>query len=140
LLDRYPDTVKIVFKNFPLVFHKFAEPAARAALAAAEQRKFWLYHDELFSSAKDLSNEKFFEIARNVGLDLKKFAVDMAGPQIRQKLNRDIREALMAGVHGTPTIFVNGWLLKDRSFESFCKTIAEELRKDGKEAAVKFEK
>jgi protein-disulfide isomerase len=127
VLDKYPDTVKVAFKNYPLGFHKQALPAALAALAAAEQGRFWAYHDELFLNQDSLSSEKYMEIARNMGLDLEKFSLDMMRPSLQQKIKRDITEAKKAGVTGTPTIFVNGRRLKNRDFESLSRLIDEEI-------------
>ena len=63
VLENNPDTVKIVFKNMPLNFHKFAVPAALSALAAGEQGKFWEFHDELFDITPKLSPEDINGIA-----------------------------------------------------------------------------
>ena len=80
VLDTYPENVKVVFKHYPLSFHKQAFSAALASMAAAEQGKFWEYHDELFNKQSSLSNEKYLEIAESLGLDLKKFYLDMMRP------------------------------------------------------------
>lgn len=50
VMQMYPDKVRVVFKNNPLSFHKQALPAAKAALAADRQGKFWEYHDLLFKN------------------------------------------------------------------------------------------
>lgn len=127
VLDKYPDSVKVVFKHYPLSFHKQALPAALASMAAAEQGRFWEYHDELFINQKSLAKEKYLEIAENLGLDLKKFSLDMMRPSLRQKIEQDVAEAKKAGVTGTPTIFVNGRKLKNRNITSLSKLIDEEL-------------
>ena len=127
VLDKYPESVKVVFKNFPLGSHKQALPAALAALAAAEQGRFWEYHDELFLNQNSLSNERYIEIARSMGLDLEKFSLDIMRPSLRQKIELDIEDAKKAGVTGTPTIFVNGRRLKNRDFESISRLINEEI-------------
>jgi protein-disulfide isomerase len=127
VLDKYPDSVKIVYKNYPLASHKQALPAALAALAAAEQGKFWAYHDELFLRQNSLSNETYLEIARNIGLDLEKFSLDVMRPSLRQKVELDVEDAKKAGVTGTPTIFVNGRRLRNRDFESISRLIEEEI-------------
>ena len=127
VLDKYPDSVKVVFKHYPLSFHNQALPAALASMAAAEQGKFWEYHDELFINQKSLAKEKYLEIAENLGLDLKKFSLDMMRPSLRQKIEQDVAEAQKAGVTGTPTIFVNGRMLKNRNIASLSKLIDEEL-------------
>jgi len=118
VLENNPDTVKLVFKNMPLRFHKFADPSARAALAAHKQGKFWEFHDELFGSEK-LSNEVINNIAVKLNLDISQFNKDMNSPEIRQIVSKDLRDAQNAGVTGTPTIFVNGKKLKNRSPDGF---------------------
>ncbi len=127
VLDKYPDNVKIVFKHFPLSFHEQALPAALAAMAAAEQGKFWEYHDELFLNQNSLANDKYLEIAQKLGLDLKKFSLDTLRPSLRQKIEQDVAEGKKAGVTGTPTIFINGWKLKNRDFAAMSKVIDAEL-------------
>ena len=128
-LDTYPDTVKVVFKHYPLSFHKKALPAALASLAAAEQGKFWEYHDELFLHQNSLSSDKYLEIAQNLGLDLKMFSLDMMRPSVRKKIDQDISDAKKAGVTGTPTLFVNGRKVKKRDFDAMSKLIDAELSK-----------
>lgn len=129
VLDKYPQKVKIVFKHYPLAFHNQALPAALASMAAAEQGKFWEYHDQLFLHQESLSNDKYLEIAQNVGLDLKKFSLDMMRPSIRNKIEQDISDAQKAGVTGTPTIFVNGRNAKKRDLGAISKLIDAELAK-----------
>ena len=129
VLDKYPDSVKIVFKHYPLPFHKQALPAALASMAAWEQGKFWEYHDELFLQQNSLSSDKYLEIAQNMGLDLKIFSLDMMRPSIRKKIEQDISDAKKAGVTGTPTIFVNGRKLKKRDFDTISKLIDNERAK-----------
>ncbi len=126
-LDKYPDSVKIVYKHYPLSFHKEALQAALASLAAAEQGRFWEYHDELYLNQNSLSNEKYIEIAQNLGLDLKKFSLDIMRPSLRKKVEEDIQDAKKAGVTGTPAIFVNGRQLKIRDFQTLSKLIDAEL-------------
>jgi protein-disulfide isomerase len=126
VLDKYPESVKIIFKHYPLPFHKQALPAALASMAAGEQGKFWEYHDELFLHQNSLSSDKYLEIAQNMGLDLKNFSLDMMRPSIRKKIEQDISDAKKAGVTGTPTIFVNGRKLKKRGFGAISKLIDNE--------------
>jgi len=129
VLENNPDTVKIVLKNMPLNFHEFAVPAALAALAAGKQGKYWEYHDELFANASKLTDKSFEEIAKKLGLDLKKFQKDINSPEVQQQLGKDLNDAKEAGVTGTPTIFVNGVKLKRRELPAFQKLINEALAK-----------
>ena len=111
----------------PLNFHKFADASARAALAAREQDKFWEFHDELFATKK-LSNQAINNIAVKLELDIEKFNKDMNSPAIRKMIQKDLRDAQTAGVTGTPTIFINGKRLKNRSPQGFQAMIDAELR------------
>ncbi|NIS70071.1 MAG: thioredoxin domain-containing protein [Proteobacteria bacterium] len=129
VLEKNPDKVKLVFKNFPLRNHKFAMPAAIAALAAERQGKFWEFHDLLFKDYNRLNEEKVKEIAQRLNLDMEKFEKDRKDPQIRAMINRDVSEGNRAGVRGTPTVFINGRLLRNRSPAGFQKLIEKALEK-----------
>ena len=127
VLEKNPETVKIVFKNMPLRFHKFADPSARAALAAHKQGKFWEFHDKLFAIEK-LSTEAINNVAVELQLDIDQFNKDMESQEIRQMVNKDMLDAQKAGVTGTPTIFINGKKLKNRSLAGFQAMIDKELK------------
>ena len=129
VLDKYPTDVKIVFKHFPLSFHQQAMPAALASMAAEKQGRFWEYHDELFRQQASLSQDKYLEIAGNMGLDLKQFSLDMMRPSIRNKIDEDISDGKKAGISGTPSIFVNGRILKRRDLDAISSLIDSELGK-----------
>ena len=122
--------MKLAFKNFPLNNHKFARPAAIAALAANKQGKFWELHDQLYKNYNKLSEQKIREIAQQVGLDLEKFDKDMKDPELQAMVQRDFQEGAIAGVRGIPTIFVNGRLLRNRSLEGFQAAIEKELARE----------
>jgi protein-disulfide isomerase len=129
VLEKFPKEVKIVEKNFPLQMHKFARQAATAALAAHKQGKFWDFHKKLFESMASLSDAKVQEIATQVALDMDKFNKDLKDPAIQTIITRDLQEGTAAGVRGTPTIFVNGLPLANRSIEGFEQAIRQELKK-----------
>ena len=125
----YPKDVKVVFKNFPLRNHKFARPAAIAALAAGKQGKFWEFHDLLFENYAHLSDETIREISQKLSLDIDRFEKDKKDPQILKLIRRDVTDGLRAGVRGTPTIFVNGRLLRNRNLAGFQTLIDKALKK-----------
>ena len=131
VMTKNPKNVKLSFKNMPLKLHKFAEPSAKAALAAQEQGKFWPFHDKLFAEQK-LSDEAIRKIAVDLKLDLARFDKDMASPTVQSKLQKDLLDAQTAGVSGTPTVFINGRTPRQRNFEGFQAIIDEELQKLGK--------
>jgi protein-disulfide isomerase len=129
VLGQYPKDVRILFKNYPLPNHKFALPAAIAAFAAHRQGKFWPYHDKVFKDFNNLSEEKLHAIAVAVGLDLRAFDAARKDPAIRALIERDVREGNAAGVRGTPTVYINGKVLKNRSLDGFRAMIDRELRR-----------
>ena len=112
--------------------HKFAGLAATASMAAHEQGKFWPFHDELFENYNRLNETVVREIAKKVGLNLKRFDESLKDPQIRGMINRDLSDGAALQVRGTPSIFVNGKVLRNRSMEGFQEIIDAELRKAGK--------
>jgi protein-disulfide isomerase len=130
VLEQYPNDVKLVFKNFPLTrIHKFAMDAAVASMAANQQGKFWEFHDGLFKNYNNLNAEKFDELAQAVGLDMEQFNQDRQNPALAAMVQRDLKDGVEAGVRGTPSIFVNGRLLQQRSLPGFKQIIDEELAK-----------
>jgi protein-disulfide isomerase len=129
VLEKNPNQVKLVFKNFPLRNNSFAMPAAIAALAAERQGKFWEFHDLLFKNFNRLNEQKVKEIAQQLNLDMEKFEKDRKDPRIRAMINRDLAEGNRAGVRGTPTVFINGRLLRNRSMDGFQELIEKALKK-----------
>lgn len=127
MVEQYGNTVKVVFKNFPLRNHAQALPAARAALAAQAQGKFWPYHDKLFAAASRLGEPLYAEIARELGLDLERFEKERNGRTSYDQVVADLRAGQLAEVRGTPAIYVNGLLLEERSTEALKALIDAEL-------------
>jgi protein-disulfide isomerase len=129
VLKKYPQSVKLVFKNFPLRNHRFAAKAAAAALAANRQGKFWEFYDELFKNYNRLSDKKISEIARKLGLNEAQFKRDRKDPLILAKIRKDYQEGMKLGVKGIPTVFVNGRRVRSRSVQGFQAIIERELKK-----------
>ncbi len=129
MLDKYPDNVKLVVKHFPLSNHKYAKKASKASLAANIQGKFWEFHRKLLKNYKVINEVKIQEIAGELGLDMGKFTTDMKLPDIESLIVRDVKNGRQVGVRGTPAIFVNGKILKNRSFRGFYQMIEAELKK-----------
>jgi protein-disulfide isomerase len=132
VLEKYPHNVKIAFKNYPLRNHKFAMKAAMAALAAESQGKFWEFHDELFKNYNKLSDQKIREIALGLGFDQAEFEKKTNDPKLTAMIRQDLRDGAQAGVRGTPSIFINGRRLKNRSLQGFQAAIDKELQRLGK--------
>ena len=129
MLDKNPDKVNLVIKHFPLNSHKFARRAASIALAADRQGKFWECHDKIFENYRSINEAKVQEIAKEIGLDLAKLNSDAKDPAIQKLINRDLVNGRQSGVRGTPTIFVNGKRLNNRSLAGFQQAIDAALKK-----------
>ena len=132
MLEKYPQKVKLVFKNFPLNSHKYARKAAAAALAAHAQGRFWDFHDALFASYNKLNDVSVEEIRARLELDKNAFDTQREAPQVMDQIKRDIQWAREAGVRGTPSVFINGRSQRSRSLESFSAAVEAELRRLGK--------
>ena len=127
-LQAYPTQARVVFKHFPLVsIHPQAMPAALAAVAAQRQGKFWEMHEVLFANQRALAPEQIEEYARRIGLDLQRFKADIASDEVKAQVQADIDLARRSGVRGTPTIFVNGKLLQNRTLDGFKELIEPQL-------------
>lgn len=129
VLDNNPQNVRLVFKNFPLGMHKFARAAAVAAEAAGRQGKFWEMHDQLFANYNQLSEAKISALAKQIGLDVERFGKDRKDAGVLAAISRDQQQGSRLGVRGTPTVYVNGRLLRDRSEQGFQQVIDRELAK-----------
>ncbi|HLP90236.1 MAG TPA: DsbA family protein [Nostocaceae cyanobacterium] len=106
LLAKYPNQFTLVYKHFPLIqIHDQAVPAAEAAWAAGKQGKFWEYYDALFSNQKQLGENLYLEIAKNLNLDLERFKSDRtsADPAIEQ----DLQLAYSLRLSGTPSFVIH---------------------------------
>jgi protein-disulfide isomerase len=125
--EKYGNKIRKVFVNLPLAMHKMAPPAAKAALAAHLQGKFWAFHDALFSAPK-LDEEEFKKIASDLSLDMSRFEKDRGSMPVDQALQADIAKVTKLGISSTPTFFVNGYRIKGvKPLEIFSQYIDAEL-------------
>ena len=131
MLEKNPDTVKVVFKNFPLRSHKYAVPAAIAALAAGHQGKFWEFHDELFKIYKKINDKKINEIAQNLALNMPEFQESIKDPEIMRLVRNDMQEGMRIGIRGVPSVYINGKKFKGRQLQNYQMAIDKELSKVG---------
>jgi len=128
VLESYPGEVRLVFKHLPLEGHRNSLPAARAAYCAAEQDRFWQFHDALFA-AKELSAAVFIQVAGELGLGLPKFQACLNSEQSRTAVVKDLETARLFGVESTPSFVVNGKLIQGAlSFADLQKIVEQELK------------
>ncbi|WP_263248755.1 DsbA family protein [Saccharopolyspora rosea] len=120
----YEGRINFVTRNFPIAkAHPLANQAAQAAEAAGMQGKYKEMYHALYDnwqswavapSGDNVSDDQqraaklFDQYAQQIGLDLNKFHQDMNSPQVKARIDRDTADGTKAGVHATPTIFING--------------------------------
>ena len=131
----YKDSLRIVFRHFPLTnTHKNAQAASQAAHAASKQGKFWEYHDVLYKnqaawSASDEATSAFTDYASQLGLNIDQFLADMNSEETLNVIQAHREGGIKAGVPGTPTFHVNGrQVVNPTTYEDF-KLLVDQARK-----------
>ena len=128
VMNTYAGKVRLVYRQFPLSFHPHAEKAAEASLCAADQGKFWEYHDVLFKNQKKLEPADLKAHATEVGMDAQKFGQCLESGDKKKAVDADQQAGLAAGVGGTPAFFINGIFLNGaQPIDEFKKVIDGEL-------------
>ena len=138
----YAESVRVVFRQFPLGMHPHAMTAACAAEAAGLQGRFWEMHDMLFQNSKVWGNlgprpnvspgegtnsppaetpaevRAIFErYAAQLGLDVERFRRDMNTEEVKERIKLDQERAASIGVDRTPFLFIDGVQIPFASFE-----------------------
>lgn len=107
LRRRYPDDLRVAYRQFPLPIHASADSAARAAVAADRQGQFWPFADKLLAAPR-LGRQTYVQIARELGLDEPRFLTDFDSAEVAKVVRDDLVYARRLGLDATPAIFVNG--------------------------------
>jgi protein-disulfide isomerase len=116
LLERYPERVRFVFRNFPLTeVHPHAMLAAEAAECAGAQGQFWPMHDLLFDNQLHLKSNHLQSYATKLNIDMARYTAEMDDHVYLQRIREHQQSGHGSGVRGTPAFFVNG-RLQDVSF------------------------
>ncbi|MCW3467561.1 DsbA family protein [Chitinophaga nivalis] len=109
LQDALQDTLRFVFRNFPLrEAHEYALDAALAAEAAGRQQRYWEMHDAIYQHQQELDELLLARLAKDLKLDMDQFAEDLEDPRLVSKIEADFESGIRSGVNGTPTFFING--------------------------------
>jgi protein-disulfide isomerase len=107
LVQNYPGKVRRVFRHYPLPMHPGADRTHMASACAQEQGKFWEYYNGIFALPAAPQEGDLQTIAKNVGLDTKKFQDCLASNKYQSLVQQEVAEGSQKGVQGTPTVFVN---------------------------------
>lgn len=121
ILEKYPEQVRLVYRQFPLTqIHQQAMAAAELAEAAYVQGKFWEMHDVLFKRQDEWTEngDKLVDYRQELGIS--------SGETYKDKIDQDVSEGRRLGVNATPTFFVNGRKAMAGQLEVM---VEEELRK-----------
>jgi protein-disulfide isomerase len=134
LMKEYGNDVQIVWRNYPLPFHKNAHLAAEAArevFAQKGDKAFWAYHDILFQNQKALGRENLEKYAEQIGgIDMKAFKAALDSHKHKAAVDADIAAVSKAGARiGTPSFFINGKLLQGaQPYAAFKSAVQEALK------------
>jgi protein-disulfide isomerase len=101
----------LYIKHLPIEHHEFAQAAAVASMAAHRQGMFWKLGELLFANQDMLSLERIDELAKEAGCDMKRYEADKKSPEIELVIKRDVEEGDRLEVDGTPTFYVDGFLV-----------------------------
>ena len=132
-------TLKYVFRDFPLPFHKEAQKAAEAAQCAGDQGRYWEMHDLIFQNQKAMKVEDLKGHAESLGLNIGDFNRCLDGGKYTEEIKKDRADGQKAGVQGTPG-FILGRSTEDgkikgrfirgaQPYQSFKKEIESLLEK-----------
>lgn len=106
--QEYGDKLRIIYRHMPLPFHRHAQLAAEAGAEAAHQGKFWAFSDYVFAHPGHLDRDGLIESGRAIGMDVAALAAALDDRRWRDAVAADAAAGAIAGVDGTPTMFVNG--------------------------------
>ncbi len=134
IMSDYGKEVTFIFRHFPLPQHRNAVLAAKAAEAAGEQGKFFEMADMLYSqqdrwseSGKDVAEEIFIDLAKDLALDMETFNNDLESNKYDDRIQTDKSDGLQLGVNSTPTIFINGQRIYEPTYENLKEAILSQL-------------
>ena len=132
VMSRYPEAVKLIYRDFPVAaIHSEAVGAAEAANCAHRQGAFWAYHDALFAQQAELSPELYLALAKSLRLESEAFERCLEQHLTLSEIQADFAEGIAAGVSGTPTWFVNGRKIEGAlTLELWDKVIVNTLKNE----------
>lgn len=108
VVEQNKNNVRMVFKFYPLPSHPHADIAARAAVAAMNQNKFWEMHHSLFTNQRHLEQTDLDSYAKELGIEVSRFHADMQAAATADRIAKDKKLGEDLQIGGTPTIFING--------------------------------
>lgn len=137
ILEDYEGKVKLNFRHFPLTrIHQRSLKASEAAVAAAQEGKFWEMHNILFANRRNLGTTSLKLHSKEAGVTNKKFLDDLVNATYGWQVQGDLKEGINRGVKDVPAFFINDepFTLKP-TYDNLSKAIDAALRKSKRKAA-----
>lgn len=129
IMNKYKGNVSFTFRIMPLPNHNLSKETGEAALCALDQDKYWQYHDKLFENQGNMSVQKINEIAQGLGLNMAQFDNCTSSRKYSERLDKNYKEGMDAGIFATPTYFINGKpIVGVNNFAGFEQIVAEEIK------------
>jgi protein-disulfide isomerase len=126
--DKYGNDVRVVYRHLAMRFHKHAMLAAEASIVAANQGKFWAFHDKLFAANGAIARPDLERYAKEIGMDVTALRAALDDRRYRDVVAAETADAEALGVDGTPTVFVNGApVVGSRTIADFDQIIDQHL-------------
>lgn len=128
ILAEYGEQIRFTFRDYPLPSHNRAVPASAAAHCAAEQDKYWDFHQHLMVMKGNLSDQNLLERAQEVGLDMEEFQACYRNNSYPDEIAESLEQGRKLGVSATPTFFINGrMVVGSRPYDELKGIVEEEL-------------
>ncbi len=145
LLEEYDGKIRFNFRHFPLTkIHQRSMKAAEAAVAAAQEGKFWEMHNILFQKRRNLGTTTLKLHSKEAGINRKNFLDELVNSTYGWNIMDDVATGKAMGVTEIPAFFINGEMVPGKyTHETLSKAIEDALKKvkpsKSKKSAVKTE-
>lgn len=119
IIRENPDVARLDYYHFPLPYHEYGFISSEAAECAADQGKFFEYLGIVFANQDSLTEDYLYNVADSLGLDRKSFDSCLKDHAHKAKILTHMAEGKKRQIPGTPTLFVNGQMVKWSDAETF---------------------
>ncbi len=139
LLEDYEGRMRFNFRHFPMTkIHQRSLKAGEAAVATAQDGKFWEMHNILFANRRTLGTTSLKLLSKEAGVQNKRFLDELVNATYGWQVQGDIKEGLNRGVRDVPTFFVNGERYTGKvTYEEMSKAIDAALKTVKKKVPAK---
>lgn len=130
ILKNYGSKIKFIYRDFPIKTHENSLFKSNAAKCAASLGKFLEYHNLLFEyQEENITIDKLKELARKLEIN-NSFDICLDNRKFENEINKTYEEAILNGIYGTPTFFINDKVVVGNKPYTYFKNIIEtELKK-----------